>query len=94
MMSQLSKRSRKFYLAPIRFPRSRGGDELAESAQAAGVDFTLFKDLPSAFEAARRKCSPNELVLGTGSFYLVGEILRHLGGLPPPPPEGRIDDRV
>jgi len=68
--------------------------ELAEAAQAAGVQAETFTDLPGAFESARRDAGSSQPILVTGSFYLVGELLRHMRGLPPPPPDGRIDSSI
>ncbi len=94
MILLLKDRAEKFYLTPLQFPKGMSTVELAEAAQAAGVQAETFTDLPGAFESARRDAGSSQPILVTGSFYLVGELLRHMRGLPPPPPDGRIDSSI
>ncbi|MDP8228030.1 MAG: folylpolyglutamate synthase/dihydrofolate synthase family protein [Candidatus Electryoneaceae bacterium] len=94
MLKTLSGHCVKFYLAPIRFPKGLSADELERISRNTGVDATVYRDIPTAFEAARHETITNQLVLATGSLYLVGEILRHLRGLPLPPTDGKIDSRI
>ncbi len=94
MMEILSNRAVKFYLAPIQFPKSLTEEELSQFAKDAGVDAVICKDIPTAFESARNDAQTDEIVLATGSLYLVGEVMRHMKGDPAPPSDGSIDSRV
>ncbi len=94
MIRSLADRTVKFYLAPICFPKSKDESELREAAEEADVSFQLYSDVPTAFEAAKREAEREELILATGSFYLIGEILRHRSGKPKPPETGVIDHRI
>lgn len=94
MLRILSERCSKFYLAPLRFPKGLPGADIICDAQKTGLSAQLFDNIPSAFDCARREALSGEIVLATGSLYLVGEIIRHIRGIPVPPEDGRIDDFV
>ena len=94
MLGRLSRHACGFHLAPICFPKSANGMELASLADSLGLDYKLHYDLPSAFESACSEAGSDEVILATGSLYLVGEILRARRGLNPPPRDGGIDDSI
>lgn len=94
MIMKLSDRTTKFYLAPICFPKGKTYAELRAEADEYGINYQLYQDIPSAFDAARNEANRGEIILATGSLYLVGEVIRHMKGLPRPPENGLIDNRV
>lgn len=92
MLRMLSGYAEKLYLAPLAFPKGMSVDEM--KTEADGIECQTCASIPSALELAKREAAEEDIVLATGSLYLVGEVLRHMRGLPPPPADGRIDDRV
>jgi dihydrofolate synthase/folylpolyglutamate synthase len=91
MLRILKPQTTKFYLTPLRFPKGVSMTELRETAKSLDANHLTFGTVPEALEAARRDAAPGELVLATGSFYLVGEVMRHLHRLDPPPSDGLLD---
>ena len=94
MIELLAAKAEKFHLAPLQFPKGMDAGELAEAAEMAGVRAEIHRNIPEAFESAKSETSLGQAILATGSFYLVGELLRHLRGIKPPPADGRIDSSV
>jgi folylpolyglutamate synthase/dihydropteroate synthase len=43
------------------------------------VALHVVEDPVQAFEQARAGAGPNDLICVTGSFYLIGDVMRHLG---------------
>lgn len=62
-----------FHFLPLPSLRTRDPRELGENVKDKGKNIYFYKDFPSAFEDAHKKASPNDLILITGSLYLVGE---------------------
>jgi dihydrofolate synthase/folylpolyglutamate synthase len=56
-------------------PRSMAPEILAGSFNELVKSIETIEDSDLAFETARRRATPDGLVLVTGSFYLVGQIL-------------------
>jgi len=94
MLHLLGEIAEQVYVAPLTFPKGMSQDELFTSADSASVSVISCRDVPTAFEMARRDTGEGEILLATGSLYLVGEIMRYLKGIPAPPVDGRIDDFV
>ncbi len=94
MLKLLSATAEKFYLAPISFPKGMSSEELRSEAQTLGISNVICENIPSAFDLACREAGQKGVVLATGSLYLTGEVIRHSRGLPAPPLDGRIDDRI
>jgi len=94
MLKLLSATAEKFYLAPISFPKGMSSEELRLEAQTLGISNVICANIPSAFDLACREAGQKGIVLATGSLYLTGEVIRHNRGLPAPPFDGRIDDRI
>lgn len=59
-------------------PRGRDGETVAEAARAAGYEAVSAGEVPDAVEAALAAVGEEELVLVTGSLYVVGAARAHL----------------
>jgi dihydrofolate synthase/folylpolyglutamate synthase len=60
-------------------PRAFPAEELAELTQRfIGKNSIVIHEPRKAFNLARSMARPSELILITGSFYLVGEILKYI----------------
>jgi dihydrofolate synthase/folylpolyglutamate synthase len=68
-------------------PRFRDPHEMAEEMRAAGREFTITGSIDEGFEKAKEVTPEGGTVCVTGSLYLVGDLMRHLGA--EPWPEGR-----
>jgi dihydrofolate synthase/folylpolyglutamate synthase len=68
------------HVAPIDFHRAAPVEETAWEIRSLGLSVTSHETLASALEAATSKGR----VLVTGSFYLVGDVLRYLAPSGPP----------
>lgn len=94
MLKILQPNVDKLYLAPLQFPKSLDKQMLEELTDHLEVPSDVFNSSPEAYEAALVDLEEDEVVLVTGSLYLVGEIYRHLDNIPPPAADGSIDDRI
>ena len=68
----------EFFVTPIDFHRSRDASELNEEIKTMGLQSTAFPSLEAAIEALLRSTPVEQTILVTGSFYLVGEVMRLL----------------
>jgi len=66
------------FVVPIDFHRAYPVEETVDALCAVGIDATAFPDLTSGIEAAAAHAGSDGIVLVTGSFYLVGEVVRVL----------------
>jgi len=66
------------FVVPIDFHRAYSVKETVDELRCADVDATPFPDLWSGIEAAAASAGSDGIVLVTGSFYLVGEVVRAL----------------
>lgn len=94
MLDYLQDSTVSFYLAPLQFPKSLNREMLEELSLRLLVPSQVFRNVPEAYDTALRDVQTNEAILVTGSLYLVGEVLRHVRGNPPPVPDGQIDPRI
>ncbi|MGB9857378.1 MAG: bifunctional folylpolyglutamate synthase/dihydrofolate synthase [Dictyoglomaceae bacterium] len=62
-----------FHFLPLPSPRTKKPEELGENVKDKGKPIYFYKDFQSAFEDTYKKASPQDLILITGSLYLVGE---------------------
>lgn len=65
-------------------PRAQSAEVVRDAASAAGYEVTTFEDVDEAIRAAKDIASDNDLVLITGSLYVVGAaraFFRRLGSL-------------
>jgi dihydrofolate synthase/folylpolyglutamate synthase len=63
----------------VDFPRAMPPEEIAEAARTIGVDVEIVRDVPSAVQRAVGLAGEDDLVLVTGSLYVVGEARRAIG---------------
>jgi len=63
------------FVTSLRSPRSADSDELLKIFKQAGVKAKLVKSPIAGLESARNKAGPQDLILATGSLYLIGELL-------------------
>ncbi len=94
MLKILSSKAEKFYLVPLSFPKGMPLDDLSHHAELEKLNFAVCNNINTAIEQANRERQRGEMIVVTGSLYLVGEVLRLLKGYPAPPPDGRIDDFI
>jgi dihydrofolate synthase/folylpolyglutamate synthase len=66
-------------LTPLDTPRSLAPEAYVDEARALCADVAAWPDLDSALAAARRKAGPDDVVLCTGSLFLVGKVKARLG---------------
>lgn len=66
-----------WHLAPLQNPRAASEEVILEHFKRCGVESVAagFKHFPEAFEQARSKAKPGDLILVFGSFFLVSEFL-------------------
>lgn len=64
-----------FVLQPINY-RAKDGDELRECIASYNPNVKYIKDYTKAIKEAVEKAGENDLIVATGSFYLIGEIRR------------------
>lgn len=71
MLSVLSKIAARFYIVPVRSRRAAATDEI-QALVPANVPSSTFNSVTDALELAQES---DELILVTGSLFLVGEVL-------------------
>ncbi len=64
----------KYYFTQANIPRALPVDELAEKANAAGLQGHRYPDVNSALTAALDNANPADLILVCGSVFLIGEL--------------------
>jgi dihydrofolate synthase/folylpolyglutamate synthase len=60
-------------------PRSASPEEIQEAGRRTAAEIELVADVPAALNRARDAVGPGAVMVVTGSIYLVGEAMRHLG---------------
>jgi dihydrofolate synthase/folylpolyglutamate synthase len=60
-------------------PRSASPEEIQAAASRTGADIELIADVGSALERGQAGAGPEAVLVVTGSIYLVGAAMRHLG---------------
>jgi len=73
--SRLFPMATSIHLTPLTNTRSASPDDVAAMAPRYRARITTHSDMRKALYAAWKQCSPHGLVVVTGSFYLVGELL-------------------
>lgn len=61
------------------YPRAMPAAEVAEAAEEVGVEVVVAKDVGDALDKAGEAAGTDDLILVTGSLYVVGEARRRLG---------------
>jgi dihydrofolate synthase / folylpolyglutamate synthase len=64
-------------------PRALAAGAVADAARRLGMDAHVWQDPPRALDAALEDASRDDLVVVTGSFYVVGAVRGHVLGLGP-----------
>jgi dihydrofolate synthase / folylpolyglutamate synthase len=73
MLEALGVRRAKLVVAcPAPSPRTQSAQELADAARSLGVEAVEAESVPEALEEAFRRAGPEDLILVTGSLYVVG----------------------
>jgi dihydrofolate synthase/folylpolyglutamate synthase len=60
-------------------PRAASPEEIQQAAARTGAEIESVEDVAGAVERARTLASKGEVVVITGSIYLVGEVMRLIG---------------
>ena len=78
MLSLLAEKARRWTLTTFDFPRLEDPAVVAECLKEIKptADVRITRDPVSALEDAYARSGPHDCILGCGSFYLVGEILK------------------
>lgn len=64
-----------WYFSQPSVPRGLPVDQLAEAASSIGIEGNRYNNVKEAIASARNAASPNDLVLVTGSIFLVADAL-------------------
>ena len=64
-----------WYFSQPSVPRGLPVNQLAEAASSIGIEGNMYKDVKKAIAAARDAAAPDDLVLVTGSIFLVADAL-------------------
>ena len=67
--------SLKWYFSQPSVPRRLPVDNLVKAASSIGIDGNVYNDVKQAIAAARKAALPDDLVLVTGSIFLVADAL-------------------
>jgi dihydrofolate synthase / folylpolyglutamate synthase len=70
----LFPRARSAHLTPVQNPRSLTPERYAEDARALCSEVALYGSVDEALAGARSRAGPEDLIVGTGSLFLVGEL--------------------
>jgi dihydrofolate synthase/folylpolyglutamate synthase len=62
-----------FHFTPLPSSRTKKPEELGENVKDKNKPIYYYENFPKAFEDVYKKASPQDLILITGSLYLVGE---------------------
>jgi dihydrofolate synthase / folylpolyglutamate synthase len=71
------------YCCEPQTPRALSAATVADAARRLGLDAHLWQDPPHALDAALADATDDDLVVVTGSFYVVGAVRGHVLGLGP-----------
>lgn len=64
-----------YYFTEPQIPRKLNVEVLYDAALKAGLQGSIYKQPEEAFQAAKKAAAANDLILITGSFFIVGEII-------------------
>ena len=82
ILAEIAPITDQFIFTALPMKRAADPQRLSQIASTLGKDSVLIEDAAKAWESAVAGLKENEILLATGSFYLVGEIKRILGLLP------------
>lgn len=73
MLEALGARQARLLLAcAVDWPRAMPAEEVADAARALGIDVEVVRDVGEALDRARSLASADDVILVTGSLYVVG----------------------
>ncbi len=67
-----ARRARLVVACPAPSPRTHPAEAVAQAARELGVEATLADSIPAALDVAFAAAAPSDLILVTGSLYVVG----------------------
>jgi dihydrofolate synthase / folylpolyglutamate synthase len=67
-----ARRARLVVACPAPSPRTYSAEDIAEAARQLGVDVVVAESVPEAIDVAFAAAAPSDLILVTGSLYVVG----------------------
>jgi dihydrofolate synthase/folylpolyglutamate synthase len=73
---QLLPKDATYYFTQAQIPRALPAGELQQLAEQYGLAGSRYPDVNSALQAAKQEASPEDLILVSGSVFLVGEVQR------------------
>lgn len=76
---KLLPKQARYYFCKADIPRGLPAEELEKTAQAFGLEGSAFSTVKDAFENARQKASPQDLIFIGGSTFVVAEVLEGFG---------------
>ena len=82
MVQELAPTAAQAYVCASRHPRSSDPAPVVALFDAAGVPATTVDDVAGALQQAVRAAGPKDLVLVTGSMFVVAEALEAWYGIP------------
>ncbi len=74
-IAPLLPKTATYFIARPDVPRGMPVEEFSTHLSNAGIQSTSFKSIPEALEAARNASSPKDLILVTGSTFVVAEVV-------------------
>ncbi|MBM3941044.1 MAG: bifunctional folylpolyglutamate synthase/dihydrofolate synthase [SAR202 cluster bacterium] len=83
MIAEIAPIADRVIACASRHPRAVPAARLREAFQQAGIAAEAAVDVPSALALARSHAGEHDLVLATGSLFIVGEVLESWFGIPP-----------
>lgn len=66
----------QYYFTQASIPRALPGDQLLETARTVGLNGRVYADVNAAIQAALGQAQADDLLLVTGSIFLIGEVNR------------------
>ena len=75
----LERKADVAFLTRSTFPKAAEPRTIAQMIDDTPVEIHVVERAEEAFERARAEAGPEDLICVTGSFYLIGDVMRHLG---------------
>jgi folylpolyglutamate synthase/dihydropteroate synthase len=83
MVDRLAQSGDMVFATRSRHPRSMPPGDIAAVFRSRGVEAVPLADTADALDAARQAARPGDLVLGTGSLFVVAEVRESVLGIKP-----------
>jgi dihydrofolate synthase/folylpolyglutamate synthase len=78
MLAELAPETAVLIATQAQNPRARSAREIVEHARESGCEAAAEEEAPRAFEKARSLAGPHDLILVTGSLFLIGELKKEM----------------